>query len=331
MTRRLLIIGLVALHFCGLANAVEILRWDRIPIALPLIVGQERIVFVDQNVRVGLPRNLVDKLRVQSTGGALYLLAKEPIEPTRLQLQNMNSGEIMLVDIIATVGKPNQVASEPAKIVAGDSPAPRYGQVNAKPTSNHSTSSTAQASAQAEEDEDAPKPRRETPLPVVMTRYAAQMLYAPLRTVEPVEGIAQINLKRGLDLTTLMPILPVEASALGSWRFSVCFAEGIRLDIDHRRRFITLINPTGPIDSLGIGRIEGIGESITVHLISGGAKGFHCEESGHAGLIEADGTIHLTLKSGLELVARFFSEASEGDEAFPDCSSQCKLNCEERD
>ena len=66
----------------------------------------------------------------------------------------MNSGEIMLVDIIATVGKPNQVAPEPAKIVAGDSPAPRYGQVNAKPTSNHATSSTGQASAQAEEDED---------------------------------------------------------------------------------------------------------------------------------------------------------------------------------
>ena len=125
--------------------------------------------------------------------------------------------------------------------------------------------------------------------------------------------------------------LDVEPIALGSWRFSVSFAEGIRLDIDHRRRFVTLINPTGPIDILGIGRIEGIGESITVHLISGGAKGFHCEESGHAGLIEADGTIHLTLKSGLELVARFFTEASEGDEAFPECSSQCQLNCEERD
>ncbi|MGH8393560.1 MAG: DUF3438 family protein, partial [Pseudomonas sp.] len=75
MMRRLLIIGLLMLNFFGMANAVEILRWDRIPLALPLIAGQERIVFVDQNVRVGLPRNLVDKLRVQSTGGALYLLA----------------------------------------------------------------------------------------------------------------------------------------------------------------------------------------------------------------------------------------------------------------
>ncbi|MCF5517523.1 TIGR03749 family integrating conjugative element protein [Pseudomonas sp. PA-3-6E] len=228
MIRRRLIIGLLTLHFCGLSNAVEILRWDRIPLALPLIIGQERIVFVDQNVRVGLPRNLVDKLRVQSTGGALYLLAKEPIEPTRLQLQNMNSGEIMLVDIIATVGKPNQAAPEPVKIVAGENPATRYGQVSSKPTGSRAAAPTVQTSVQSA-DEDPPKPRRETPLPVVMTRYAAQMLYAPLRTVEPVDGIAQVNLKRGLDLTTLLPTLPVGSSALGSWRLDEYWVTAVKL------------------------------------------------------------------------------------------------------
>lgn len=228
MIWRLLIIGLLTLNFCGFANAVEILRWDRIPLALPLIVGQERIVFVDQNVRVGLPRNLVDKLRVQSTGGALYLLAKEPIEPTRLQLQNMNSGEIMLVDIIATVGKPNQAAPEPAKIVAGESPATRYGQVNSKPLSSHAGAPTVQGTTQ-HVDEEPSTPSRETPLPVVLTRYAAQMLYAPLRTVETVEGIAQVNLKRGADLTTLLPTLTVEASALGSWRLDDYWVTAVKL------------------------------------------------------------------------------------------------------
>lgn len=226
MMRRLLIIGLLMLNFFGMANAVEILRWDRIPLALPLIVGQERIVFVDQNVRVGLPRNLVDKLRVQSTGGALYLLAKEPIPPTRLQLQNMSSGEIMLVDIIATEGKPNQAAPEPAKIVAGESPSPRYGQSSSKPTSSHTPAPTSQPNVQ---DEDPPSPRRETPLPVVITRYAAQMLYAPLRTVESVDGIAQVNLKRGLNLTTLLPTLPVEASALGAWRLDDYWVTAVKL------------------------------------------------------------------------------------------------------
>lgn len=226
MMRRLLIIGLLMLNFFGMANAVEILRWDRIPLALPLIVGQERIVFVDQNVRVGLPRNLVDKLRVQSTGGALYLLAKEPIPPTRLQLQNMSSGEIMLVDIIATEGKPNQAAPEPAKIVAGEGPSPRYGQPSSKPKSSRAPAPTSEPNVQ---DEDPPAPRRETPLPVVITRYAAQMLYAPLRTVEPVDGIAQVNLKRGLNLTTLLPTLPVEASALGAWRLDDYWVTAVKL------------------------------------------------------------------------------------------------------
>ena len=194
MKRLLLLAALVA---CNFAHAVEIQRWERIPLALPLVVGQERIVFVDQNVRVGLPRHLVDKLRVQSTGGTLYLLAKEPIEPTRLQLQNMSTGEIMLVDIIATPGKAKQPAPEPMRIVAGDKP----GDTRAAPHSSENNS------------DDAAPAQGDTPLPVVMTRYAAQMLYAPLRTVEPVPGIAQVNLKRRLDLTSGRPISAPTATA----------------------------------------------------------------------------------------------------------------------
>ena len=221
MKRLLLLAALVA---CNFAHAVEIQRWERIPLALPLVVGQERIVFVDQNVRVGLPRHLADKLRVQSTGGTLYLLAKEPIEPTRLQLQNMSTGEIMLVDIIATPGKANQPALEPIKIVAGENLAVRYGQPSPKAedskAANRSTENISDAAAPAQ---------RETPLPVVMTRYAAQMLYAPLRTVETVPGIAQVNLKRNMDLTTLLPTRPVEARALGAWRLEDLWVTAVKL------------------------------------------------------------------------------------------------------
>lgn len=220
--KRLLLI--TAFLVCNLVHAVEIQRWERIPLALPLIIGQERIVFVDQNVRVGLPRHLVDKLRVQSTGGTLYLLAKEPIEPTRLQLQNMSTGEIMLVDIIATSGKANQPALEPIKIVAGDNLAARYGQPFPK------TIDTKAATRSTEQNSDAaPTTPRETPLPVVMTRYAAQMLYAPLRTVEPVPGIAQVNIKRNLDLTTLLPTRPVEAGILGAWRLDDLWVTAVKL------------------------------------------------------------------------------------------------------
>ncbi len=122
----------------------------------------------------------------------------------------------------------------------------------------------------------------------------------------------------------------IEPTAMGAERFAVVLPEGIRLDVDHQERFITLINPSGPIDIIGIGRIEGIGETVAVRLLSGGAKGFQCGQSGHGGLIEADGTIHLGIKSGLNLVVRFQVEPIDDDTSENGCSGQCGIDCEER-
>lgn len=90
-TRLLVWLGMLACALVPMAHAVEILRWERLPLAVPLQVGEERIVFVDRNVRVGVPASVGDRLRVQSAGGAVYLRASEPIEPTRLQLQDADS------------------------------------------------------------------------------------------------------------------------------------------------------------------------------------------------------------------------------------------------
>ena len=56
-------------------HADELMKWERIPLSVPLKVGQERVIFADKNVRVGFPPALNGKLRVQSTGGAVYLKA----------------------------------------------------------------------------------------------------------------------------------------------------------------------------------------------------------------------------------------------------------------
>jgi integrating conjugative element protein (TIGR03749 family) len=82
-------------------QTVEILRWQRLPLAVPLVVSQERIVFVDRNVRIGVPASVGERLRVQSAGGAIYLRANDVIPPTRLQLQDVESGALILVDIVA--------------------------------------------------------------------------------------------------------------------------------------------------------------------------------------------------------------------------------------
>ena len=209
----LLILGVVPA-----SQAVEILRWERLPLPVPLVVGQERVVFIDRNVRVGVPASVGDHLRVQSAGGAIYLRASEPIPPTRLQLQDVESGALILLDIAAEPAKDGQAPLEPVRIVEAEAPAKRYG---------------GGAASGADEQADAPAdksvPRRETPVPVVLTRHAAQNLYAPLRTVEPVAGIGRVNLRRGLALDTLLPTLPVHAEALAAWRLEDQWVTAVRL------------------------------------------------------------------------------------------------------
>jgi hypothetical protein len=68
---------LLSLGFVPASQAVEILRWERLPLPVPLVVGQERVVFIDRNVRIGVPASVGDHLRVQSAGGAIYLRASE--------------------------------------------------------------------------------------------------------------------------------------------------------------------------------------------------------------------------------------------------------------
>ncbi|MDV2646510.1 TIGR03749 family integrating conjugative element protein [Pseudomonas aeruginosa] len=218
------LLGLIAVTMAPTAQAVEILRWERMPLAVPLQVGQERIVFIDRNVRVGVPAGVGERLRVQSAGGAVYLRASEPIEPTRLQLQDADTGALILLDIAAEPAKDGEPALEPVRIVEGaTTPAPRYGD---------QTAGADETPVRSDATGIARAARRETPLPVVLTRFAAQNLYAPLRTVEPLPGVARVNLRRDLELGTLMPTLPVSAVALASWRLEDQWVTAVRLTND---------------------------------------------------------------------------------------------------
>ncbi|CDM88638.1 putative exported protein [Xenorhabdus bovienii] len=184
--------GLAALLlFSTVAQADELIKWARIPLFVALKVGQERVIFADRNVRVGFPASLNDKLRVQSAGGAIYLKADRAFSPTRLQLQDMENGEIILLDVTAAKMGP----TEPVRIIYHDE----------------------QRSASKDEPQRQITSRLSAPVPVVLTRYAAQRLYAPLRTVEPVTGIQPVNLHLPERMTTLYPSEPIEISPLAGW------------------------------------------------------------------------------------------------------------------
>ncbi|EEB3911836.1 TIGR03749 family integrating conjugative element protein [Salmonella enterica] len=198
MNIRALLILLLALPL----HAVELVKWERIPLPVVLNIGQERIVFVDRNVRVGYPAALEGKLRIQSSNGTLYLLASQPFAATRLQLQDTENGELILLDVSASKG---EHIREPMRIVREEKKPP-----DAKPDTT-------------------PEPLPSTPFPVALTRYAAQMLYAPLRTVEPLPGVQPEGIRLAKAITTLLPALPVSAMPIGGWKLDPYHLAAIRL------------------------------------------------------------------------------------------------------
>lgn len=195
------------------AHAVEVMHWDRLPLAVPLIVGQERVVFINRDVRVGVPAEIADHLRVQSADGAIYLRASAPIEPSRLQLQDVANGTLILLDIAAHAAAPKETPLEPVRIV----------------TDHDATGKPVQKQLHDDDANDDTPKAPDTPVPVLLTRYAAQSLYAPLRTVEPVDGIAPVPVDRTLPLDSLLPTLPVRASAWAAWRLDDEWVTAVRL------------------------------------------------------------------------------------------------------
>jgi len=104
----------------------------------------------------------------------------------------------------------------------------------------------------------------------------------------------------------------VEPTLAAEGRYTATLADGTRLDVLRHERLVIIVNPTSSVNVIGIGRIEGIGEEVQARSISGGSKSFRSMESGHAGMIEADGAIHLSLASGLDLVIRFTQDPGDG-------------------
>lgn len=203
MKRLSTLILTVSLALWGVAaQAVELMHWERLPLAVPLVINQERVVFVDEAVRVGVPSSLMGKLRVQSTGGTLYLRASEAIAPTRLQLQSVATGEIILLDIAAT---PGDLPLEPVRILKN-----------------------AQAQPAEAESSTVPVPER-TPIPAALTRYTAQSLYAPLRTVESLPGVRRVPLKLRTELPSLLPSENVSSTPIAAWRLGDYWVTAVKL------------------------------------------------------------------------------------------------------
>lgn len=197
---------------CALTAQADILmKWQRIPLSVDLQVEKERVILVDKNVKVGYPKSLEGKLRLQSTGGAVYIKALEAFPTARLQLKDMLTNEIILIDVAAKEKVAN--SEETIRLIYEGKLENQSGNLNYDETVENITES----------------PAPQLPVPAALTRYAAQMLYAPLRTVEPVPGVRQVAHRLPAKITTLLPALPVNATPLMSWQLDDYVVTAIRL------------------------------------------------------------------------------------------------------
>lgn len=160
-------------------------------------------------------------------------------------------------------------------------------------------------------------------------------------SVVPATG-GKVTLPDGRELTLVSDAVKVTHEAVGieglpdgvdpvlasPGRYTVVLPDGTRIDVYQNEKAVAVINPSGTIAILGIARTEGVGEEVQVRLISGGAKSFRALESGHAGMIEASGTIHLSLSAGIDLVIRFPEDG--GDNGDSDSGPIC-FHCQEPD
>lgn len=239
--KRIMLACLASVGLAGPAMAVEVMHWERRPLAIPLPVAEERIVTLDRNVRVGLPPALANPevLRVQSAGGVLYLKAFEAFDTQRVRVQDVESGDVLLLDLSAREG----ASSEEVLVV--DSRETSTARASASHASSGASSGSrsrvtqASSSSQDASGREAPHSTA-TPVPVLLTRHAAQSLYAPQRTIEPLPGASRVPMRLPESLTTLMPSLPVTATPLGAWRLDGWTVTAVRLENNDRQRAFEL-------------------------------------------------------------------------------------------
>ncbi|QJQ97776.1 TIGR03749 family integrating conjugative element protein [Halomonas sp. PGE1] len=237
--KRVILACLASAMLAGDALAVEIMHWERRPLEIPLPVDEERIVTLDRNVRVGLPPALANPevLRVQSAGGVLYLKAFEAFETQRVRVQDVESGDVLLLDLSAREG----ASGEEILVVDSREASPASGNASSGSSTGSSGAQASEASRPSAQASGGDAQRATaTPVPVLLTRHAAQSLYAPQRTIEPLRGVSRVPMRLPESLGTLLPSLPVTATPLGAWRLDGWTVTAVKLENNDRRRAFEL-------------------------------------------------------------------------------------------
>ena len=194
----------------------ERLAWARVPLAITLPVGRERLVGFPVPVKVGLPLDLCpDRLRTQIVGGTVYWTALQAFKAQRIQVQAVDSGNIYLVDLAASQGAPALPPLEIALPEAGATP----GLIGA-------ALPAAGSGAPGLLPPEPPKPKEQDYGTLI--RVAAQHLYGPARLRQVPEGVQRAP-AGGDPSPLLVRGFAVDATPLAAWRSGSLYVTAVKL------------------------------------------------------------------------------------------------------
>ncbi|MCP5348395.1 MAG: TIGR03749 family integrating conjugative element protein [Gammaproteobacteria bacterium] len=185
----------------GASNAPERIIWNKTPIAVPLVVGEERLVHFPDSVSIGLPQSLTALLRSQSINGTLYLLAREPFDTTRIIVRSETEGPLYVLDVSAESVEPESRKLPDVQILLESEP----------PT-------------------DAVEALSNKSLPwgyAALTRYAAQQLYAPTRLIPHQTGVVAIPVN--VEPVELVYGARIEAVPVAAWKAGLRYVTAVKL------------------------------------------------------------------------------------------------------
>ena len=192
------------------SNVPERVVWNKAPIAIPLVVGEERLVHFPDSVSIGLPQSLTPLLRSQSINGTLYLLARQPFEATRVMVRSEIDGPIYVLDISAAPGGADSRSLSDVQVLL---------QASQKPPQDLSQDTGA--------DQWTSDKRSQSLGYAALTRYAAQQLYAPTRLIPQQPGVVAIPMNP--EPVDLVVGGKIEAVPVAAWKAGLRYVTAVKL------------------------------------------------------------------------------------------------------
>ena len=209
-------IALLWFHFLGLCfpllsfaqvddaalSTPERVVWNKAPIAIPLVVGEERLVHFPDSVSIGLPQSLTPLLRSQSINGTLYLLARQAFEPTRVMVRSETDGPIYVLDISAAPGGADSRSLPDVQVLL-------------------------QSPQDAGADQSISDKQSQPLGYAALTRYAAQQLYAPTRLIPRQPGVVAVPVNP--EPVDLVVGGKIEAVPVAAWKAGLRYVTAVKL------------------------------------------------------------------------------------------------------